>query len=536
MLVASGGEQRISGTLDRLAESPLAALLLGAVAVGQITSQDAGVTRQQVGKDLADALIVLEGLAGDLNPAAFDQALDAAQAERLVRDSNGRLRTPHVRVADRAMLDLARRRDDTVGPGVRAIIRSQLRRADLPIRGKYWMLDSLTRSDVLRHPLRQSWLDDETVSALVNQCLGSASGAERSAAAHVLGDLDFARVLNRGQWESITDRAIVWLPSLDSTEVFGFARLMMHLRGSHADLRETVRRSLAPTDMAVILSTRGSRRSAEAWADLLRELAPPYNHAGRDAWESEFNAGLDYEALRAWLADTGAESHNQEIYQLIDVLAGLLPAAASTALDASATHMRVSFETDLGDATSGIARWVFGTMALVAHLTPATEGGRELDLACRLNRDGFDVPDAVDGQPWKPPPALVDFANKTLKVMQQVDWALAGASLEGRRLYQVESLDMFLVWLGWLSTDLLDDLADSIPFVWLDQLARDDPDDGSASPEAAGRAGSDSFQRSPASRRLQASSLAWPVAVAVTRLSARTSKVTASLFRGSRSG
>lgn len=69
MFVASGGERRISGVLDQLAETPEAALLLGAVAVGQITSLDAGVTHEQVGSDVVEVAPDAFGTAGAMPEA-----------------------------------------------------------------------------------------------------------------------------------------------------------------------------------------------------------------------------------------------------------------------------------------------------------------------------------------------------------------------------------------------------------------------------------------------------------------------------------
>lgn len=126
MFVASGGEQRIAGILDRIAETPAAALLLGAVAVGQMTSLDAGVTREQAALDVARVTADAFGAAdGILDAERFNSTVDILQSERLIRENSGQLRTPHIRVADRALMDLARR-DNVVGVGVRAIVQSHL--------------------------------------------------------------------------------------------------------------------------------------------------------------------------------------------------------------------------------------------------------------------------------------------------------------------------------------------------------------------------------------------------------------------------
>ncbi len=485
MFVASGGERRIAGLLDRLAERPAAALLLGAVAVGQLTSLDAGVPRDQAAMDVARVMPDAFGAPeGTLDVERFNAAVDIVQSERLMRESNGRLHTAHLRVADRALMDLARRADDVVGRGVRATVRSHLSNPDFHIRGKYWALSSFTRSDSLRYRWRDEWLDAAAVDALVAQCLAVGPGADRSVAAFVLSELAFARVLDRQQWEAIATRVIIWLPAVDASEVFGIRRLIMHMRGDQDDLYDAVRNSLSASDLATMFSARATRPSAPGWAELLRELAPNPNAHERPAWVAAFADNVDIGAMQSWLADTNADSHNEEIDELVNVLADLVPTVASHALRACAPHLRRSIESDVADAAHGLGRWAFGTMSLVAHLAPATG-----TLTLRRNRarsggtgTNNEVPDnPLEGDPleddfgdrWVPPQDFVDFARVTLEVMREVDWTAAGASLNGRARHELESLDLFLGWLAWLSSDLIDELANGISFEWLDRLTQE---------------------------------------------------------------
>ena len=203
MFVASGGEQRIEGILDRLSQAPAAAVLLGAVAVGQLTSLDAGVPPEQVAKDVTTVMAEAFGAPGGaLDAERFNALVDVVQSERLIRETSGRLRTAHIRVADRALLDLARR-VDVVGSGVRIIVRSHLLNPDFTVRGKYWVLNTCTRSESLRYRWREKWLNKTTADALVAQCVATGSGADRSAAGFLLSELASARAVDRQNWEVI---------------------------------------------------------------------------------------------------------------------------------------------------------------------------------------------------------------------------------------------------------------------------------------------------------------------------------------------
>ena len=479
MFVASGGERRIEGILDRLAETPEAALLLGAVAVGQLTSLDAGVPPEQAAGDVAKVNADAFGPQDAVDAERFTTTVGVVVSERLMRDSSGRLRTAHIRVADRALMDLARR-DDPVGAGVRAIVRSHLANPDFPLHGKYWVLDSFTRSDSLRYRWPKEWLDEATVEALVMQALTAGPGADRSSAALVLSELAFTRVLDPDRWAAVVAQLICGMPDVDDSNVYSVARLLSHLSGAQPDLYDELRASLSAGDLAKMFSARGTRRSAPGWADLLRQLTPKHDDAARPAWCAQFTDNVDVDAMSNWLSNTTVGSHNDEITQLIDVLAGIAPAVAVRALRACAAHMRYTLEANMASATHGFARWTFGTMGVVAHVAPA-DGWRALQRrrASETASAGENAGSAFEddplepesGEPWEPPPEFRDLAAVTLEIMEGVDWAAAAASLNGRPREEFENLAPFLAWLAWLSTELIDQLADAITFAWLDQCA-----------------------------------------------------------------
>lgn len=461
MFVASGGERRMGGIIDRLAEKPTHALVLAAIAAGQISSQDAGVSRDDVMLDIARVAPAAFGALGTVgDEAAFTEALQAVQSERIARENRGQLRTAHIRVAERGLLELARHTDVAVGGPTRALVRNHLRRPALSIRGKFWLVEMLGRSDPLRYTYRPEWLDDDTVDLLVDQALAAEPGPDRSVAGRLLAEV--SRFFERRHWERIAATITAWLPNLTSEEVHGVRWILGYFRRDGTrDLHRELVNSISPAAIAQMLSSRGTRRAARAWSELLNELAPAHNSVDHATWSAEFAAAVDAEALQAWLGGIDATSHPGEVYDLIDTLAAHAPSIATVALQACADHIRTSLENDLADATNNFGDWVFGYMFAVAM------------IANSAGTMKFDADDERRSfvETWEPQQDLIEFASVVLAAMQQVDWARAAESLTGRSGYQIQSLDLFLLWLGWLSADLLGKLAEAISFAWLTDLA-----------------------------------------------------------------
>lgn len=461
MFVASGGERRMENIIERLIEDPSNALTLAAIAAAQIASQDADVSRNGVLHDIAHVAPDAFGPPGTIpDEEAFTSALATVQSERIVRENHGQLRTAHIRVAQNALLQLARQPGDKIGTSVRALIRNHLLRPELTLRGKYWLINTLEHSQSMRNNWRSEWLDPQTVDELVEEALVAQPGPDRSVAAQILGSLSFVGVLEREHWERVANTLAEWLPDLTAGEVYGVRWLLMYMRNDNRDLHRNISARLPAALVAEMLCHRGTRSSAHGWSDLLRELAPPHDTPERAKWSSEFTQAVDTAALQGWLADTDSESQPGEIYDLIDTLAELAPKIATSALQACAPHLKSSLERDLAGAANGFADWAFGYMYAVAHLAPAVGVV-----------DDEDEEDQGAYEGWVPTPELSDFIGATLHTMQSIDWTRAGSSLAGRARYQVDSLDPFLWWLGALSTDLLDSLSAAISFDWLTDLA-----------------------------------------------------------------
>ncbi|RZU24370.1 hypothetical protein EV645_0002 [Kribbella rubisoli] len=485
MFVASGGDRRMSGIMDRFVEQERPALMLGAISIGQMTSQDAGVGHDDVGHWLAQVApeqFITEGETTD--PDRFAEAIDVLLAERLVRRSGGRLRAAHIRIADRALKNLAQRNEAGIGAALLAIVRSRLLTGEVPILGKLWLVRTFESSDIYRYQLLDAWLDAEVLEAVVGQCLGATPGRERSAALHLLWTLNRIAHLDRSLLEDISAQVIAWLPDVLAIEASGFQWMLTGLRPENRDLHDQIRESVPAGELSRLLCIRGTRHSAPQWARLVAELAGPYDRADREAWSTNFTDGLDTDALHAWIADIGPDSHADDVYELIDTLAQISPQAAKVAIEAASASLRHDLERDLADATHGISAWAFRTMFMVAVLaeSPGTVSRHDMDLdsdsvqgeegveASAIGQGDFGALEDSDDAQWVPDPALLDLAAATQGVFESVNWESAGASLQGRELHELDSLDLFLHWLGALSTDLLDRLADAVPVDWLDQL------------------------------------------------------------------
>jgi hypothetical protein len=489
MFVASGGDRRVHGTLERLLDHGTAAAVLGVVAVNQMTSQDAGVDLGTVARDLAACAPALFGVVdGEVDTVTLHEAMTVAQQEMMVREHNGVLRTAHIRVADRVTAELAKSTDPVVGPMMLELVRTHLRDTSRPLRGKYWLVSALERHDRLRYGLVDRWLDHDTTDVLVAQALEAAPGSDRLVALNLLWRLGFVDVLDRPQWEQIASRATDWLPDMDDLEVFGFRWFLGGVRSRHDDLHQQIRDSIPASVLATMLSTRGTRVSASAWATVLRDLGPAHDAPQVDEWRAQFLTGLDIHALAGWVGAIGPDSHNDDMYDLVDRLAEVCPQAAAAVLRTSADQMRASFETDLLDASQGIAGWAFGHMLFLAMLAGSPHPVRYSDLdddpddpdddledaGARRSEDGVGMSGAADGPAddvFVPSEGQIELAGVVRELVTSVDWSAAGRSLSGRAADDVQSLELLLFWVGKLSVDCLDQLSVAIPHAWLDEVA-----------------------------------------------------------------
>lgn len=465
MFVASGGERRIVGALDRAVADVDAAILLAFICTAQMTSRDAGVTREDLASAAERHASTRFCPDGALQLDRIERALLLLTNEKLIREHDGRIRAAHIRIAERALQNLGQREADAIGTTVRACVRAALLDSAIDVAGKFWLFRVFDRTDVYRYRWASSIVDEEVSESLLRQCLAAAPGRDRGVALNLLWSSEWLRTLSDSAADELAASVIEWLPSLTSEEVNGYRWMLSGLRSHHEAAYERIRNAVSARVIAERLSAAGTRWAAMDWTSIIQELCPDWRTGGLLAWSEEFEAGIDPDLLTRWLSDRDEHSHPFEVYDLIEGLASIAPGTAKTAFEACADEIRDAMERDLADAASNFADWVFGTMLLVAMLADAPSA-RDTD-----ERDDEREPDEADAARSEfmnaKEPELLDLAATVLQAMQQVDWAAAARSLERKKKYQLHNLDLLLGWLSHLSTDVTDEIATAVSAEWL---------------------------------------------------------------------
>lgn len=470
MFIASGGERRIVSALDRLVEDEYAALVLAFICIAQMTSRDAGVTSDELASMAETHGRAWFCVDGEFEQTRVNDALLVLASEKLIREHDGRIRAAHVRIAEKALQDLGRRETHAIGETVRASVRASLLDGAIDIAGKFWLFRTFDRIDAYRYRWANSIVDEEVSDSLLRQCLDAAPGRDRGVALNLLWSSEWLRKLSDPRATELAQSMIDWLPSLVSEEVNGYRWMLSGLRSSHEEAYGLVRASTSAGVVGQRLSVAGSRWAAMDWTQVIQELSPDLRSGTLPRWSEELETGIDVELLAGWLSQRDEHSHPFEIYELIDELASLVPRVARVALDVCGDEIQSAIERDIADAASNFSEWVFGTMWIVARLAEAPtarkhteEGEREDDEEVELR----ELDEARVAFLNAREPALRELAAKTLDVMSGVDWRAAALSLERKKKYQLQNLDLLLGWLSYLSTDITDQIADALPTDWL---------------------------------------------------------------------
>ncbi|GAB3132000.1 SIR2 family protein [Marisediminicola antarctica] len=475
MFIASGGERRITGALDRMVENGNAALLLAVICIAQMTSRDAGVTSVELASTLEryfnDRFCVDE----KLQQRRVDDALLVLMDEKLIREHDGRIRAAHIRIAERVLQDLGRREPHAIGEAVRAFVRANLLDESIDTVGKFWLLRTFDRIDIYRFRWASSIVDDEVSESLLRQCIAAAPGRDRGVALNLLWSSEWLRKLSDHAASKLAEWMISWLPNLVSEEVSGFRWMLSGLRSDHEEAHRLLRASTSAQVLGERLSIAGSRWAAADWMHVIQELGPDLRSGTLLSWSEEFEAGINTDLLSGWLSNRDEHSHPFEIYELIDELASLAPRVAAVALDACGAEIQSAIENDIADAASNFSEWVFGTMWIVASLADAPtahkhteEYEREID---EVELQELDEARAafLDAREL----GLRELAAKAHDVMSDVDWKAAAQSLQGKTKYQLYDLDLLLGWLSCLSTDITDQIADALSTDWVMRIVNE---------------------------------------------------------------
>jgi hypothetical protein len=465
MFVASGGERRIIGALDRAVEDIAAALVLAFICIAQMTSRDAGVTREELAAAAARHSSSRFSPGWVLQLDRIDRALLFLTNEKLIREHDGRIRAAHIRIAERALQNLGQRETAEIGATVRACVRAALLDDAIDVAGKFWLFRVFERLDVYRYRWASSIVDEAVSAHFLRQCLAAAPGSDRGVALNLLWASEWLRQLPETAVDELADSIIRWLPDLTSDEVNGYRWMLSGLRSRHEAAYARIRDAASARAIAERLAVAGSRWAAMDWTQVIQELCPDWRNGDLLAWSEEFESGIDAESLIRWLSDRDSRSHPFEIYDLIGALASIAPHAAKTVFEACADEIRGAMERDLADAASNFAGWIFGTMLLVAMLADAPSA-RDADED-HDDREPDESDPARSAFKHAKEPALRELAASVLAAMQKVDWRAATRSLERKKKYQLHNLDLLLGWLAALSTDITDEIATAMSTDWL---------------------------------------------------------------------
>lgn len=472
MFIASGGDRRIGGALDRIVDSPAMMAVFAGICIGQMLSRDDGISR-------AD----LERWVAQREPSVFtdptnaralvDNAMAALTLERLASERAGKFRTAHVRIADRALHALGLRGENGTNDKVLGWIREALLDETVPPSGKLWLFRTFDRSEAYRvGPMRQM-VDSEVIEAVVRQLKATPAGRERGAGLVLVWSIDFVSKMGDKLALRVATLMAKWIIDLGDLEVNGFRWMASGLRSSYPETSEFLKKSISGASLSALLSERGTRQRASDWSDLIQELTPKWDDPTRHQWVADFTSGLDTEALSSWLSDLEPDSQPWEVYELISALAEIAPGAAQAALRACGPNMVQAFEMDLADAGSNFSSWVFGIMHTVASLADA-DGA--IDSATDYEEDE-DVTPLTPAQElaWASlKERLRPLAATTLAIFEEVDWKRSAQSLATKEAYELESLELVLGWLGALSSQILDRIAAALPRGWLFELSAPD--------------------------------------------------------------
>lgn len=471
MFIASGGERRIGGALDRIVESPATMAVFAGVCIGQMLTRDDGISRDNLEVWVAQCEPSLF-----TNPATtrqrVDDALRSLTLERLISEWDGKTRAAHVRIADRALWALGLRGEHGTNEKVLGWIRGAMLDDAEPLSGKFWLFRTFDRSEAYRKGPIRVIVDAEVQDAVVRQLGTTAAGQERGFGLLLVWTIDFVLKMGNDLALRVATLMAEWFVDLNDPEVNGFRWMASGLRSSYPEASTLFKNSISGASLSALMSQRGTRQRASDWADLIRELAPDWNDPTHDEWAADFAEGVDTGALSSWLSDLEPDSRPWQVYGLISVLAEIDPEASAAALRACRPNIVEAFETDLADAGSNFGMWAFGIMHTVAGLADA-EGAVDND-----EEDEAATPLTPARElAWVILEArLRDLGATTLAIFEDVDWERSSRSLALKEAYQLHNLDLTLAWLGTLSSRILGRIAAALPRDWLYGLsAPEDP-------------------------------------------------------------
>ena len=377
------------------------------VSASQFLSLDAGVTNQEL--SLHTASLGYDQLWLSNATASLIQA-------RLLITRGERMRTPHLRIADRALLVLCRNPANPRWRDLIAFLRSRLLEESESLQGVLWLLRSINQADPLRRGQPELLLDETATLSLLERSLLVPAGRERGIAAYLIWELSWWKVLNRPMAEKVADVVPMWVFETTSADVEGIRWLLGGLRSAFPAIHGVISSRIQPEDVAERIAEHASGESGASWGDLITELAYAES-VDTGVWAARFETALNTDAVIAWIQEDDAASSLRGSVEFVKSLAGLAPQLASVLVAAMAPSLSARLENDPSGAAHDLVPWAFSVFPLIT-VDDADVSAREADYRSLRT-------------------AVMDWIDQT-------DWEQVGRRLATGALHETHSFDLLM--------------------------------------------------------------------------------------------
>jgi len=403
MFTLGGGERRVSESIDGLRDTEDGPLLLGLIAVTEILSLDVGV-----GVDRLAELAVEVGR----GRAWVEQVLGVLVDRRLASLRGGRVRTPHIRLAQRALQVLCWDTGGDHWERLAELIARRFTDTTESLEGRQWLSSMLSNSDSNRRH-RSRLFPDNVARAVVEEVSTAAAGRDRQIAGNMIWEVGWWWALTNEIADKVEHILIAWLPEMTSDDVHGIYQAYSAL-SRHSSHAGRVSASATPEQIAAIVSRHVDVARGHDWGWLLGWLAGADGIDSRQ-WRTRFAAALDLELLVERVA-TGVADKVPGAVDFVHSLTQLAPLASSECIRSIAPEVVRLIESDLPAASHALVDWCFGEFIFAATIL---NGGHEDDDDTDEQADE----DTVDEPGW------LAIADAISDLVNSVDWASAGRSL-----------------------------------------------------------------------------------------------------------
>jgi hypothetical protein len=399
MFTLGGGERRVSESIDGLTDTDDGPLLLGLIAVTEILSLDVGVG--------VDRLAELAAEAGR-DRGWVEQVLRVLVDRRLASLRDGRVRTPHIRLAQRALQVLCWDTGGQHWDRLADLIARRFTDTTESFEGRQWLSSMLSNSDSNRRH-RNRLFPDDVARAVVEEASTAVAGHDRHIAGNMIWEVGWWWAMSDELADKVEQILVAWLPEMTSDDVHGIYQAYNALSryNSHAG---RVSASIAPEQIAAIVSDHVDVTRGHDWGWLLGGLAAAHGIDSRQ-WRARFAAALDVDLLVERVA-AGVANKIPGAVDFVHSLTQLAPLASAECIRSIAPEVVRLIESDLPGASHALFDWCVGEFLFAAAIL--NEGHED---------DGGADEGADDEQGW------LAIAQAIGDLVNSVDWTSAGRSV-----------------------------------------------------------------------------------------------------------